>query len=239
MLEECGLPYRVVPVNLATGEQFSDAFLAISPNNRMPAIVDSTEPGEPVSVFESGAILIYLAKKTGRFLPAEGSQYYDVLQWLFWQVGGLGPMAGQVSHFINYAPALDDQGDENDKPGCDSGEDRRDAGHAYSLRRYQNEYDRLLGVLDRRLRDRAFIAGDYSIADMAAWPWLLPYRHYGQDIEKFPHLLRWHQTMKARPAVQRGVDVGKEWRRSGGQIDEKTRKILFEQSSDSLPPDKR
>lgn len=211
MLEECGLPYALRPVNIGTGDQFLPEFLAISPNNRMPVIVDhDCADGKPISVFESGAILQYLAEKTGRFMPRDTRGRYEALQWLNWQIGGLGPMAGQLSHFINYAP----------EP------------MAYAIKRYRNEYDRLLGVIDRRLADREFLAGDYSIADMAAWPWLVPYKRFGQSLKHLPNVRRWHGTMKNRPAVQRGVSVGKEFRTSES-LDEEARKTLFGQTADS------
>lgn len=211
MLEECGLPYALRPVNIGTGDQFLPEFLAISPNNRMPVIVDhDCADGNPISVFESGAILQYLAEKTGRFMPRDTRGRYEALQWLNWQIGGLGPMAGQLSHFINYAP----------EP------------MAYAIKRYRNEYDRLLGVIDRRLADREFLAGDYSIADMAAWPWLVPYKRFGQSLNHLPNVQRWHGTMKNRPAVQRGVSVGKEFRTSES-LDEEARKTLFGQTAGS------
>lgn len=210
MLEECGLEYKLIPVNIGRGEQFEPEFLAISPNNRMPAIVDN-DSGEdgPVSVFESGAILLYLAEKTGKFLPSDAAGRREVLQWLFWQVGGLGPMAGQLSHFVNYAP----------EP------------NPYAHQRYAKEYDRLLGVMDRRLADRPFLAGDYSIADMASWPWLLPYKRFGQSLDHLPNVRRWHDAMKARPAAARGVDVGKDLRTFGKPMDDKARKTLFGQTA--------
>ena len=206
MLEECGLEYKLIPVNIRKGDQFDPRFLAISPNNRMPAIVDHGVSGKPVSVFESGAILIYLAEKTNRFLPRDQAGRREMLEWLFWQVGNLGPMAGQLSHFVNYA----------------EGE------HPYSHQRYLNEYNRCLGVLERRLADRDFILGDYSIADMASWPWVLIAKALGQPLEKFPNVSRWRQAVKERPAVQRGVDLGKEFRRDAPPSDEE-REILFNQ----------
>jgi len=213
MLEETGLEYRLVPVNIGKGDQFKPEFLAISPNNRMPAIVDHAPhdaSAGPVSVFESGAILIYLAEKTGRFAPADPSGRRELLEWLFWQVGNLGPMAGQLSHFVNYA----------------EGE------HPYSLQRYAREYDRCLGVLDRRLEGREFVLGEYSICDMACWPWLVPYKHLGQSLDQLPNVRAWHERMKARPAVRAGVDVGKELRRQGPP-DEAERRLLFEQDARS------
>ncbi len=211
-LEEMELPYRVVPVNIGRGEQFEPSFLAISPNNRMPAIVD-TEPedgGEPISVFESGAILIYLAEKTGRFLPSEPRRRKTVLEWLNWQMGGLGPMLGQAHHFRNYAPEK----------------------LQYAIDRYTNETNRLYGVLDRRLEGREFIADDYSIADMACWPWILP-EAQGQNLDAFTHLARWHAAVGARPAVQRGRAVAEELR--SGTMDEKAKAILFGQTAASAP----
>jgi GST-like protein len=216
MLEECGLDYRVIPVNIGKGDQFRSEFLAISPNNRMPAIVDHAGgySAEPLPVFESAAILLYLAEKTGKFLPQGKLARKQANEWLFWQVGNLGPMAGQISHFVNYAPPDQD----------------------YSKTRYANEYNRCIGVLERWLDDREFILGaDYSIADMACWPWLLIARPLGQPLDEFPNVARWRQTIKTRPAVQKGVDLGKEWRRSAPP-DEEERKILFNQTARSVNP---
>jgi GSH-dependent disulfide-bond oxidoreductase len=213
MLEECGLPYRVVPVNIGRGDQFKPEFLAISPNNRMPAIVDHDADGEVVSVFESGAILLHLAEKSGRFMPTSRRGRKETLEWLFWQVGNLGPMAGQLSHFVNYAP-------RNDAPGE----------HVYSHQRYANEYDRCLGVLERRLEGRAFILDEYSIADMASWPWVLIAKPLGQKLDEFPNVARWRDAIKQRPAVQRGVDLGKELRRAAPPTEEE-RRILFNQTA--------
>jgi GST-like protein len=206
-LEEMELPYDVRPVNIGRGKQFEPDFLAISPNNRMPAIVDS-EPeggGEPVSVFESGAILIYLAEKTGRFLPRDLRGRVEVLEWLMWQVGGLGPMCGQNHHFRIYATET----------------------VSYAVDRYTDETNRLYGVLDKRLRGREYICGDYSIADMACWPWIVPHERQGQKIEEFPEVHRWYETMKTRPGVRRGFDVLRDVRRSG--MDDKAKSILFGQ----------
>ncbi len=210
MLEECGLDYRMVPVDLGRGDQFKPEFLAVSPNNRMPAIVDHDAGGEPVSVFESGAILIHLAEKCGRFMPAGEAGRRETLEWLFWQVGNLGPMAGQLSHFVNYA-----EGDQ-----------------AYSKERYANEYNRCLGVLERRLEGREYILGDYSIADMISWPWVLIAKPLGQAIEGFPNVARWRNAVKQRPAVRRGVDLGKELRRSAPPSAEE-REIMFNQTAAS------
>jgi GST-like protein len=215
MLEECGLPYKLVPVNIGTGEQFKPEFLKISPNNRMPAIVDDDPPGggSPVSVFESGAILQYLAEKAGKFLPKDLRGKYEVLQWVNWQMGGLGPMAGQANHFNMYAP----QFNPVDKL-------------EYGQQRYSNEVNRLFGVLNKRLADREFIAGAYSIADMASWPWVLIAKPLGQSLDDFPNVSRWRAAVRDRPAVQKGVDLGKEWRRRAPPSDEE-RKILFNQTS--------
>ncbi len=211
MLEELGLPYRIVPVNIGRGEQFRPEFLAISPNNRMPAIVDHEPPGggPAVSIFESGAILQYLAEKTGRFIPTEVRGRFEVMQWLFWQMGGLGPMAGQAHHFRQYAPEK----------------------IPYAIDRYTREVARLYGVMNKRLEDREFLAGDYSIADMACWPWVVPYERQGQKLEDFPNLARWFELVKARPAVQRGFDAAKELRASG-ELDAKAREVLFGKKAD-------
>ncbi len=210
MLEECGLEYNLIPVNIGKGDQFKPEFLEISPNHRMPAIVDHDVSGDPVSVFESGAILFYLAEKAGRFMPSDPVGRKEALEWLFWQVGNQGPMAGQLSHFVNYAPQ---------------------EGQDYSRQRYANEYDRCLGVLERRLQDREFILGDYSVADIISWPWVLIAKPLGQSLEAFPNVARWRNEIKQRPAVQKGVDLGKEFRRSAPPSDEE-RKILFNQTSD-------
>jgi GSH-dependent disulfide-bond oxidoreductase len=196
-LEEMGLPYVIRPVNIGAGEQFKPAFLAISPNNRMPAIVDSAVDGEPISVFESGAILQYLGRKTGQFYPADERARVEAEQWLYWQMGGLGPMSGQAAHFRNYAPTIEPDPEKL----------------AYGVKRYTGEVERLYGVMDRRLADRPYLAGDYSIADMASWPWLRGAAVFGQDLAAFPHLKRWFDEVGARPAVQRGCDVGKELRK--------------------------
>lgn len=210
MLEECKLPYVVRYVDITRGDQFKPAFLAISPNNRMPAIVDPDGPGKrPISVFESGAILQYLGNKTGKFYPSRPRERVEVDQWLFWQVGGLGPMCGQAHHFRFYAPEQID----------------------YAVTRYTNEVNRLYGVMNRRLKDREFLAGRYSIADMACIGWIKPYRRQGQDLDGFRHLKRWFETMMARPAVQRGLAVGEELRRPIEEVmkDGGVRKLLFEQ----------
>lgn len=211
MLEETGVPYTIKPVNIGRGEQFNPEFLAISPNNRMPAIVDHDPPGggAPISVFESGAILLYLGEKTGQFLPKDIRGRFETIQWVMWQMGGLGPMAGQANHFRWYT--------QEKIP--------------YAVDRYTNEVNRLYGVMNIRLKDRPFLAGDYSIADMAAWPWVVPYERQGQNLDEFPNLNRWFETLKARPAVQRGFAAGKELREAGRAVtmDDEARKILFGQ----------
>ncbi|MGE5625924.1 MAG: glutathione S-transferase N-terminal domain-containing protein [Bacillota bacterium] len=212
-LEETGLPHRVVKVDIGKGEQFKPEFLAISPNNRIPAIVDH-EPkggGAPLSVFESGAILWYLAEKTGRFLSADLRGRTEVSQWLFWQMAGLGPMAGQNGHFRYYAP--------EEIP--------------YAIDRYTRETGRLFGVLNKRLADREYVAGEYSIADMACYPWVLPFKGLGQDMADFPHLKRWFEAVRARPAVERayvGVSEPYQGKRS---FTPEERKILFGQNAKS------
>jgi GST-like protein len=211
MLEECGLPYTIVPVNIGKGDQFKPEFLAIAPNNRMPAIVDPDGPGgKPISVFESGAILQYLGRKMGRFYPSDERARVAVDEWLFWQMGGLGPMAGQCHHFRNYAP-------EQIKYGID---------------RYTNEVNRLYGVLNKRLSTHPYVAGDYSIADMAIYPWVRPYKNQGQDIAEFPHLEKWFQKLHERPAVAKGCKVGEELRSSVNLKDDKAAQaILFGQKA--------
>jgi GST-like protein len=208
MLEECGLPYNTIPVRIGQGDQFAADFLKIAPNNRIPAIVDN-DTG--VSVFEGGAILIYLAEKASMLLPNERDQRAEVLQWLFWQAGGLGPMAGQLSHFVNYT---------------------REA-VPYAHQRYADEYDRLLAVMDVRLRDREFLGGDYSIADIASFPWVLPYKRLGNDLDKFENLRRWFDALKQRPAVRKGIDLGKDWKRSEKQSDA-ARSIMFKQNAETV-----
>ncbi|WP_439813896.1 glutathione S-transferase N-terminal domain-containing protein [Zavarzinia sp. CC-PAN008] len=208
MLEETGLPYRIRPVNIGRGEQFKPDFLAISPNNRMPAIVDHDPPGggDAVSVFESGAILQYLGNRTGQFYPAGLRARVEVEQWLFWQMGGLGPMAGQAHHFRNYAPEK----------------------IPYGIERYTNEVNRLYGVMDTRLADRPYLAGDYSIADMACFPWIVPHRNQGQDLDEFPNLKRWFELVEGRDAVRRALAVGAELKTTTG-LDEEAKKVLFGQ----------
>ncbi|MEQ9642782.1 MAG: glutathione S-transferase N-terminal domain-containing protein [Alphaproteobacteria bacterium] len=209
LLEELGVPYNIVPVNIGRGEQFKPEFLKIAPNNRMPAIVDHepTDGGEPLPVFESGAILIYLAEKYGKFLPTEPRPRAEVMQWSMWQMGGLGPMAGQCHHFRNYA---------NDKI-------------EYAINRYTDEVNRLYGVMNARLADRDYLAGDYSIADMLSWPWAILWERQGQDIAEFTNLKAWLDRVGARPAVAKGRAVGEELRANQPAMDEAAKKILFGQ----------
>ncbi len=192
MLEEAALAYRVHAVNIGAGDQFTPEFLAISPNHRIPAIVDQDGPGgRKLSLFESGAILLYLAEKTGQFLPADPHARYTVLQWLFWQMGGVGPMFGQANHFRHYAVQ---------KAGAEAA--------AYGIERYTNEAKRLFGVMDTQLSRHEWLGGDeYSIADMATWPWIVGRKNFGIDLSELPHVARWNEAMKARPAVRRGFDV--------------------------------
>lgn len=209
-LEEMGLPYEIHLVNIGKGEQFRPEFLAISPNNRMPAIVDPDGPGgEPISVFESGAILQYLARKSGRFYGADERNRVEVEEWLMWQMGGLGPMAGQAHHFLRYAPTMD-------PPQV----------LPYAQDRYRNEVGRLYGVLDKRLAGRDYVAGDYSIADMAIWPWARGWENQQQDIAAFPNMAAWLERIGARPAVQVAVELGQDVRSDLTQ-DKEAQKILF------------
>ncbi len=210
-LEETGLPYQIKLVDIGRGDQFKPEFLAISPNNRMPAIVDHApvDGGAPVSIFESGAILLYLAEKTGQLLPSDMRGRFAALQWLFWQVGGLGPMAGQNHHFAKYAPAR----------------------IPYAIERYRNETARLYGVLDRALAKSAFIAGDFSIADIACYPWIVSHEDQGQDLADFPHLKRWFEAIKARPAVARAYAAGAPYERKRPDFTALEREILFGQTA--------
>ncbi len=214
MLEECDMPYRMEPVNIGKGEQFTPEFLAISPNNRMPAIVDHEPLGGdgPIAIFESGACLLYLAEKSGKFMPPDVRGRYQVMQWLMWQMGGLGPMAGQNGHFLLYAPEK----------------------ISYAIERYGKEVDRLYGVLDTQLgKTGAFVAGsEYSVADMAIFPWVRTHKAQQVDLDKFPHVRRWYDALFLRPAVKRGLDVGKELR--AGSLTEEARKALFGQTAQSV-----
>jgi len=213
-LEEAGLKYKIIPVNIGAGEQFKPEFLRISPNNRMPAIVDREPPGggAPITIFESGAILQYLAEKTSKFMPKDARGKYDVLQWVNWQMGGLGPMCGQNHHFAAYAPEK----------------------IPYAINRYVNETNRLYGVLNKQLAGRDYIAGEYSIADMMCWPWIVPYERQGQKLEDFPNLKRWFERMKARPGVERGYAVGKELRQPIAAVSDEAKRILFGQTATSV-----
>jgi GST-like protein len=207
MLEECGLPYRIVEVDILRGAQFAPDFLRISPNNRIPAIIDTAAAGGSLSVFESGAILQYLAEKSGQLLPADPRGKYDVLQWLFWQVGGLGPMAGQAHHFRAFASEV----------------------VPYGIKRYTDEVNRLYGVMDRRLADRPYLAGEYSIADIACWPWIVSHERQGQSLADVPHVQRWFAAIRERPAVRRAYEKGHE-----RMADAEAYKFLYGQTAQSV-----
>ena len=214
-LEETGTNYKIIPVNIGKGEQFAAEFLAVSPNNRIPGIVDHAPAGggAPIAIFESGAILLYLAEKSGQFLSRDLRARTDAIQWLFWQMGNLGPMAGQNNHFSNYAVEK----------------------IPYAMDRYRNEVNRLYGVLNKRLADRAFIAKDYSIADMAIYPWIVPYERQGQNLADFPHLKRWFEAIRARPAVARAYETAKAVNPNAGGIrTAEERAILFGQTAASV-----
>jgi GST-like protein len=213
-LEEAGLPYAIKPVDIGKGEQFEPSFLAIAPNNRMPAIVDHDPAGggAPVSLFESGAILLYLAEKTGKFIPGDLRGRAEVLQWLFWQMAGLGPMLGQNHHFTAYAPEK----------------------IPYAIDRYVKETGRLYAVLDKRLADRAFIAGDaYTIADMASYPWIVPHERQGQKLDDFPNLKRWFDGIWARPTTKKAYQLGKQYQATV-PTSEEARRILFGQDASTI-----
>lgn len=209
-LEEAGLDYRIVPVNIGAGDQFKPDFLKISPNNRMPAIIDTSpnDGSEPISVFESGAILLHLAEKTGKFLPRDLRSRKTVIEWLFWQVGGLGPMAGQNHHFSQYTPEK----------------------IPYAIERYVNETNRLYGVLDRQLANFEYVAGEYSLADMASYPWIVSHKKQSQNLDDFPNLKRWFETIKNRPAVIKAYEKGQKVS-SQSTVTEESKKILFGQTS--------
>lgn len=208
MLEECKLPYTMIPINISKGEQFNSDFLKIAPNNRMPAIVDPQGPGnKPISIFESGAILQYLGRKAGKFYPADERQKVEVDQWLFWQMGGLGPMAGQLNHFKTYAKET----------------------LTYAIKRYDDEVNRLYGVMNRQLEGCDYLAGKYSIADMACVGWVNLWERQGQDIDAFPRLKDWLSRVKSRPAVQRGMALGAELRKGIDMKDPKVQGVLFGQ----------
>lgn len=212
-LEEVGLPYTIIPVNIGTGDQFKPEFLKIAPNNRIPAIIDNqpANGGEPISVFESGAILLYLAEKTGKLIPQDVRNRVQVLEWLFWQMAGLGPMAGQNHHFSAYAPEKIE----------------------YAINRYVKETGRLYAVLNKQLADREFVAGDYSIADIAIYPWIVPYERQSQNLADFPNLKRWFETIKARPATIRAYEKA-EALKTQPLDPEKSRELLFNQSAKTI-----
>ena len=210
MLEECDLNYETHLLRLNKGDQFSDEFMKISPNAKMPAIVDNDVEGEPVSVFESGAILLYLAERTGRFMPTDTLGRKETLEWLFWQVGNQGPLAGQLSHFVNYAPK----------------------GQDYGLKRYSGEYERNLAVLENRLDHRDYILGEYSIADMISFPWILIAPRLGKSLEEFPNVSAWRSRIKVRPAVMKAIDLYKEERRRDDNAENNT--LLFNQNAGHL-----
>jgi GSH-dependent disulfide-bond oxidoreductase len=220
MLEECELPYNVIPVNINKGDQSSPEYDAINPNNKMPAIVDHDPPvdrgvaGGPLTVFESGAILQYLAEKTGRFLPADLHGRYRVLQWVYWQVGGLGPMAGQAHHFLRYAPQKVE----------------------YAMHRFHAEVTRLYKVMEKQLAKTPYLAGDYSIADIAAWPWVVRHDWQGQDLNEYPNVKRWFEAVGNRPAVRRGADVGKDLANFSQPMSDEDRKRLFNLRDQDLKP---
>ena len=209
-LEETKLPYTLKPVNISKGEQFDPAFLKIAPNNRIPAMVDTAPNGggQPIAIFESGAILLYLAEKTGQLIPAGPAERWDCIQWLFWQMAGLGPMLGQNHHFTQYAPEK----------------------LPYAIERYQKETNRLYGVLNKRLADRDYITGAYSIADMASYPWIVPYERQGQNLEDFPHLKRWFEAIKARASTVEAYAKGKALN-TAPTVSEESKKILFGQTA--------
>ncbi len=209
-LEEAGLAYNIKPVDISAGDQFKPEFLAFSPNNRMPAIIDRNplDGGDAITVFESGAILIYLAEKIERFLPVEARQRKAVLEWLTWQIGGLGPMAGQNHHFVQYAPER----------------------IPYAMDRYVNETNRLYGVLNNRLAEHEWVADEYSIADMAIYPWIVPYKNQQQDLDNFPHLKRWFRAMAERPAVSAAYERARPWTKRPA-VTEEGKKILFGQTA--------
>ena len=213
--EEANIEYRVQPINIGAGDQLTSEYRAINPNGKVPAMIDYDGPdGRPITIFESGAILLYLAEKTGKFLPSDPRRRYEVIQWLMFQMGGVGPMLGQAHHFRIYAPEKID----------------------YAINRYTNEASRIYGVLDHRLSQSEFIAGEYSIADMAIMPWIMVYKLQGQELSDFSYLRRWFDRLKTRPAVVKGLDVGKELhQRDSSKIDERTREVLFRASQYRRP----
>jgi GST-like protein len=214
-LEEAGIPYRIVPVDIGAGDQFESAFLEISPNNRMPALVDPEGPdGGAIALFESGAILLYLAEKYGKYLPADPRGRWAVIQWLMWQKAGFGPMLGQTHHFRMYAPQM---------LGRTYDEEEVERRIGYGAERYTNEAKRLYRVLDNELEGKEFMCGEYSIADMATWPWALPYKRQGVDLDEYPNVRRWFDAMKERPAVHKAVEDGRKVAESARQVSEEER----------------
>ena len=205
MLEECGLEYRIIPINIGKGDQYTPEFLAISPGNKMPAIIDHDAEGGPITMFESGAILMYLAEKTGKLLPTDPHARFKVMQWVFWQIGGLGPMAGQAHYFLKYAPIKNEEG----------------------MRRFGDEVARLYGVMDKQLGKEEYLAGEYSIADISAWPWVFRYDWQGIDLNDFPNVKRWFDAVAARPAVERGAVVGQDLVDRSVQMSDEDKKLLF------------
>ena len=214
MLEECGLPYKVIPVNINKGDQSTPEYDAINPNNKMPAIVDHAAAGGPLTLFESGAILQYLAEQTGKLLPGDLHGKYRVLQWVYWQVGGLGPMAGQAHHFLRYAPQKVE----------------------YAMHRFHTEVTRLYKVMEKQLAKTPYLAGDYSIADIAAWPWVVRHDWQGQDLNDYAHVKRWFEAVGTRPAVRRGADVGKDLANFSQPMSDEDRKRLFNLRDEDLRP---
>jgi GST-like protein len=214
MLEEIGLPYKVIPVNINKGDQSTPEYDAINPNNRMPAIVDHAAPGGPITIFESGAILQYLAEKSGQLLPTDLHGKYRVLQWLHWQIGGLGPMAGQAHHFLKYSPQKIE----------------------YAMHRFRTEVARLYKVMEKPLAKHEYLAGAYSIADIAAWPWVARHDWQGQDLNDYPNVKRWFEVVGARPAVQRGAAVGKDLANFSQTMSDEDKKRLFNLRDQDLKP---
>ncbi len=213
MCEECGFDYKIIPINIGKGDQHQPEFLKISPNGKMPAIVDHDAPGGPIAIFESGAILEYLAEKSGKFMPKDLHGRYAVKQWVYWQVGGLGPMAGQAHHFLRYAPQKVE----------------------YAMNRFRNETARLYRVLDSQLEGRDFITGEYSIADIAAWPWIARYEWQEQDLDDFPNVKRWfNETVGERPAVKRGAAVGADFQNFAAQMSDEDKKRLFNLTDEDM-----
>ena len=206
MLEECGLEYRIIPINIGKGDQHTPEFLAISPSNKMPAIIDHDAEGGPITIFESGAILIYLAEKAGMLLPTETHERFKVLQWLFWQVGGLGPMAGQAHYFLRYAKVKNEEG----------------------MRRFRNEVARLYSVLDSQLGKEEYLAGEYSIADIATWPWVSRHDWQEQDLNDFPNVKRWFEAVGERPAVAKGYKVGEDLIDRSKDMPDEEKNLLFD-----------